>query len=173
MARRTATTDPAAQLVQLGQAQAFGVLDNHQAGVGHVDPDFDDRGRHQQLQLALLEFGHDRRLFSRLHAPVDQADAQFAQGTAELLEGGFGGLAGQFLGLFDQGADPVGLAPLGASGAYPLDHLEASAVGYQDGVYRRTTRGQLVEDRRVQVGIGAHGQGARNRGGGHDQLMWA
>ena len=43
-----AAADPSAQLVQLGQAQALGVLDDHQAGVRHVDADFDHGRRHQQ-----------------------------------------------------------------------------------------------------------------------------
>ena len=38
---------PAAQLVQLRQAKAFGVFDHHDAGGGHVHPDLDHRGRHQ------------------------------------------------------------------------------------------------------------------------------
>lgn len=48
----TAATDPTAQLVQLCQAQALGVLDDHQAGVGHVDTDLDHRGGHQQMQVS-------------------------------------------------------------------------------------------------------------------------
>ena len=42
----------AAQLVQLRQAETLGVLDHHQAGVGHVHAHFDDRGGHQHLHLA-------------------------------------------------------------------------------------------------------------------------
>ncbi|MCY1181627.1 hypothetical protein D9M73_221410 [compost metagenome] len=47
MAHRAAPADPPAQLVQLGLAQAFGVLDDHQAGVGDIDADLDHCGRHQ------------------------------------------------------------------------------------------------------------------------------
>ncbi|MCY1450448.1 hypothetical protein D9M71_672530 [compost metagenome] len=75
VAGRAAPADAAAQLVQLGQAQTLGVLDDHQAGVGHVDAHFDHGGGHQQLQRSLLELGHDRGLLGRFHAPMDQADA--------------------------------------------------------------------------------------------------
>jgi hypothetical protein len=47
-----AAADPAAQLVQLRQAEALGVLDHHQAGVGHVHADLDHRGGHQHLHRA-------------------------------------------------------------------------------------------------------------------------
>jgi hypothetical protein len=59
--------------VELGQAQAFGILDHHQAGIGHIDADLDHGGRHQQLDLAGAELGHDRLFLGRLHPPVDQA----------------------------------------------------------------------------------------------------
>ena len=52
---RRAAADASAQLVQLGQAEALGVLDHHHGGVRHVDADFDHGGRNQNIQLALLE----------------------------------------------------------------------------------------------------------------------
>ncbi|MCY1248339.1 hypothetical protein D9M72_617610 [compost metagenome] len=71
---------------------------------------------------------------------MNEAHPQLAQGAGQLFKGGFGGLAGQFLGFFDQGADPIGLAPFGAGGAYSLDHLDAATVGYQHGVDRGASR---------------------------------
>ncbi|MNB92028.1 hypothetical protein D3C75_391200 [compost metagenome] len=173
MADGAAPADAAAQLVQLRQAQAFRVLDDHQAGVGHVHADFDHRGRDQQLQVAGLEFGHHRGFFRRLHAAVDQPDLQFAEGGGEVLKSGFGGLAGQLFRLFDQRAHPIGLAPFGASAAHPFDDFDPPGVGDQHGVDRGSAGGQFVEDRGVEVGVGTHGQRARNRRGGHDQLVRA
>ncbi|MNF45260.1 hypothetical protein D3C84_263880 [compost metagenome] len=173
MAGGTAAADPPAQLVQLGQTQALGVLDDHQAGIGYVDADLDHRGGDQQLQLALLELLHYRGLFRRLHAPVDQPDMQAAKRGGQIGEGGLGGLAGQLLGFLDQGAHPIGLAPFVAGRAHPLDHLRAAAVGDHQGVHRGAPRRQLIEDRGVEVGIGAHRQGPRDRCGGHDQLVRA
>ncbi len=47
-----AAPDPPAQLVQLGDPEALGVLDQHHGRVGHVDPDLDHGRRHQHVGLA-------------------------------------------------------------------------------------------------------------------------
>ena len=72
-------TYPAAQLVQLGKAEALGVFDDHQAGVGHIDANFDHRGCHQQVCLAGLKRRHDGGFLIRGHAAVDQAHPQLRQ----------------------------------------------------------------------------------------------
>ena len=45
-----AAPDAAAQLVQLRQAEALGMLDHHDRGLGHVDADFDHGGGHQDAR---------------------------------------------------------------------------------------------------------------------------
>ena len=52
--------DPPAQLVELRQAEALGVLDEHHARVRHVDPDLDDRRRDEHVHLPRREGGHRR-----------------------------------------------------------------------------------------------------------------
>ena len=54
-ARRAAPADAAAQLVQLGDAEAVGALDHHHRRLGHVDADLDDRRRDEDLELAGAE----------------------------------------------------------------------------------------------------------------------
>ena len=44
-----AAPDAAAQLVQLGEAEALGVLDDHDRRGGHIDADLDHRRRHQEV----------------------------------------------------------------------------------------------------------------------------
>ncbi len=66
--RRT-TPHAAAQLVQLGQAEAFGVLDHHQRGVRYVHAHFDDGGRHQQVDLPGLERHHRGQLSAAFRRP--------------------------------------------------------------------------------------------------------
>ena len=46
------TPYPAAQLVELGEAEAVGFLHDHDRRVGHVDADLDHRGRDEHVQLA-------------------------------------------------------------------------------------------------------------------------
>src|SRR5437773_4663599 len=58
-----ATTDAAAQLMELRETEAFSTLDHHERGVGHVDADFDHRGTDEKLDLAGNEALHHRGLF--------------------------------------------------------------------------------------------------------------
>ncbi len=62
--------DPAPQLVQLREAEAIGVDDEHDRCVGHVDADFDHRGSHEDVDLAALEALHGLFLLVRFHASV-------------------------------------------------------------------------------------------------------
>jgi hypothetical protein len=41
--------------VQLGEAEALGMLHHHDRGGGDIDPDLDHRRRHQQVEPALGE----------------------------------------------------------------------------------------------------------------------
>ena len=68
--------DPAAQLVQLGEAEALGMLDHHDRRLGHVDADLDDRRGDEELRLAGGEARHGGVLLRRLHLAVKQADAR-------------------------------------------------------------------------------------------------
>ena len=72
---RRAAADATAQLVQLRKAEALGVFDHHQAGIGHIDADFDHGGRHQYMDFVVDESGHHRSLFAGLEAAMHQADA--------------------------------------------------------------------------------------------------
>ena len=74
-----APANAAAQLVQLRQAKAFGVLYYHQGGVGDVHADFDDGGGDQQLCLASDEGAHRRLPLVVIHAAMQQGDADVRQ----------------------------------------------------------------------------------------------
>ena len=71
--RRTASY-PAPELMQLGQSEAFRMLDHHDRRVGHVDADLDDSGGDQHGNLAGAETLHRAVLLRRAHPPVDQPD---------------------------------------------------------------------------------------------------
>ena len=116
-----AAADPAAQLVQLRQAEALGMLDDHDRGVRHVDADLDDGGRDQDRQRARGERRHDAILVLAgelaMHQPDPLAEARAQLGIALL-----GGGDVQHLGLGDQRADPVDLR---AGGERALDALRS------------------------------------------------
>ncbi len=99
-----AASDPAAQLVQLRQAEAFGVLDDHDAGLGHVDADLHHGGGHQQADRAGGEGGqggvaHLRRLLAMGQAdPVAEAALQIGEaflGGGEVQSASLSATSGQ------------------------------------------------------------------------------
>jgi hypothetical protein len=77
----------------------------------------------------------------------------------------------QRLGLLDQRAHPVGLPAFLDMLGDEADHVVAPAVGDQPRLDRRPAGRQLVEHGDVEVGVVAHGQGARNRRRRHHQLV--
>ena len=103
--------DAAAQLVQLADAVALGVLDQHHGRVGHVDADLDHRRRDQHVGVAGGERLHRGRLLARLHLPVQEHDVEvreLGRLQALVLRGGRARL--QQLGLLHQRADDERLA---------------------------------------------------------------
>ena len=53
-----ASADPPPKLVQLSEAKAFGSLDQHHSGVGHVHADLHNAGADKQVELARAEGFH-------------------------------------------------------------------------------------------------------------------
>ena len=77
----------------------------------------------------------------------------------------------EHLALFNQRANPIHLPPLRHLRAYALYHLSAPVFGQHFGDDRRASRRQFVQRRYVQVGVIAHGQGARYGRSRHHQQM--
>ena len=166
-----AASDAAAQLVQLREAHALGVLDDHERRVRHVDADFDDGGRDQQPDLAVLERAHAALLLLRRHAAVHEADAHLRQRLGQRGRGFLGGLVTQLFGFFDERAHPVRLPSLRALLVDALDDLVAARLRQHHGLHRRAARRQLVDHGDVEIGVRGHRQRARDRRRRHDQLM--
>ena len=143
--RGAAAPHPPAQLVQLGETQAFGVLDDHQRCVGHVDADFDHRRRHQQLHLAGLERGHRLLFLAGLQPSVHQRDPQFRKLLRQRFERALRGLGDDFIAVVDQGADPIRLPAFGAGAADAFDQFRTTLGAQHDGLHRRAPRRQFVD----------------------------
>ena len=60
--------------MQLRKTEAFGLFDHHQRGVGHIDPDFDHRGRDQQFCVSARETLHRRIFEFARKLPMDHHD---------------------------------------------------------------------------------------------------
>jgi hypothetical protein len=69
-----AAPDPALQLVELGQAEALGVLDDERVGVRVVDPRLDDRGGDENVDLTGREALHHALQLVLGHLAVRDAD---------------------------------------------------------------------------------------------------
>ena len=74
------TAHPATQLVQLGQAEALGVLHHHTGGVGDVHAHLHHGGGHQNIALPGGKGLHDLLLFLRLHLAVEHRYPQVREG---------------------------------------------------------------------------------------------
>ena len=73
------TADPAAQLMQLGQSETFGVVDHHHAGLGHIHAHFHHRGGHEHLAAAIGKVPQHRLLIRAVQAAVQQTDRQLRE----------------------------------------------------------------------------------------------
>ena len=60
-------------LVELGQAEAFGAVDEYDRRIGDVDADFDDARRDQELDIPFLKGLHDGFFLFAGHTAVDEA----------------------------------------------------------------------------------------------------
>ena len=74
-----AAPDAAPELVELAEAEAVGIFDDHEAGVGNIDADLNDGGGHENVQVSGGEGGHDGLFFLRALFAVDDADAQVGE----------------------------------------------------------------------------------------------
>src|SRR5437588_2981722 len=71
-----AAADPAAELMELGDAEPLRALDEHDRRVGDVDADLDDAGGDEQVGVTRGEAGHPLLLLPSRHPAVEQLDAQ-------------------------------------------------------------------------------------------------
>ena len=143
-----------AQLVQLRQAKALGVFDDHHRGIGHIHPNLDDRGADQDLDPVLLKILHDRGLFFGCHAPVQQGHGELGQrAVAQLVVGFDRRFIIHLFRFFDQRIYHVHLPPLAHLIAGKLKDCLAAVAAAQSRADRLAPRGQLVDDRYIQFAV--------------------
>ena len=127
--------------MQLAQAKTFGMLNHHQAGVGHINADFNDRGADQNAHQAFIEQCHHGLFLKGRHAGMQQANPHIWQGNAEcFMRFSRVGQVQHFAG-FNQRADPVDLPPSRHLRTDALNYFIAPAVvdhfGHDGGAARR------------------------------------
>lgn len=96
-----ASTDAAAELVELGEAKSFGAFDQHDAGVGDVDPDFDDGGGDEEVGFVGGEVAHDLFFFVFVEATVEERDSEVWKDCLEFFVFFVDGFDFEGVGFFD------------------------------------------------------------------------
>ena len=125
-----AAADAPAQLVQLRDPVALGVLDEHDRGVGHVDADLDDRRGDEDVGLAGRE-ARPSRAASRRGRIWPCSSATRKSRSSPAASRSYSAVAArrlQRLGLLDERADDEGLAPGAQLLADPLVGAGALAL---------------------------------------------
>ena len=156
--------------MKLGQAEAFGAVDEHDRRVRDVDANFDDTRRDQELYLPFLEGFHDGFFLFAGHAAVDEAAWPLGKDLGPQLFIEFRRrLQVDRLRRFDEGTDDVTLLALG----HELVHedIDPPAQGFADGIGLDPfpARRHLADGRHVQVTIEGQGQRPGNGRGRHEQ----
>ena len=68
--------NPATQLMHLRQAEPLRMFNDHHGCIWDIYADLNYRGRDQHIHLPALESAHDDLLLIRIHASMQQAEAQ-------------------------------------------------------------------------------------------------
>ena len=172
--------------MQLRDAEALGVLDQHHGRVGDVDPDLDHRRGDQHVGLARGKASHRLLLLARPHAAVQQDEIesrklapaqalQLSRGGAHGFPRGAGPRARVGVGillLLDQRAHDVCLPARPQLLAQQLIGLRAAALaGDHPRAYAQAAGGQLVQLARVEISVPGQGERARDRRRGHVQRV--
>src|SRR6267378_366468 len=157
-----ATADASAKLVELGEAEALGVLDDHDGGVGDVNADFNDGGGDEDLRLVLAEALHDFFFFVAGEAAVQEAELElgknFARQALKFFHGGFQ-LELRFL---DDRINDVTLVACGDFAAEKFPNAgEMLLRGHARDDGRAAGR-EFIENGNVEVAVEGEREGARD-----------
>jgi hypothetical protein len=154
--------------VELGEAEALGMLDHHHRGVRHVDPDLDHRGRDQKAAVACRKGRHGSILVARRHLAVDQSDL-LAESLRQRLISLDRRPDLQPFARLDQRADPVDLLARLDRPADGLDHRAELAEGERPRPDRLSPGRLFPKLGERDVAIAGEHHGPWDRGRGHQQ----
>ena len=168
-----APAHPAAQLVQLAQAEPLGALDHHHRRVRDIHAHLDDGGGNEDVGPSGHEGVHVEGLLLRRLFPMDHRHLvlRLRELLEDLLVPQFQVLVVHFLALEDQGIHDEGLASLRDLVADEIVHRGALVFPHAQGLDRFPARRHLVDDGNVQVPVQGHGQGAGDRRRRHHEHM--
>ena len=112
IALRCSTAYTATELVELRQTEPFSVLNDHDRGVGDIDPDLYDCCCHQDVGIVVGEEVHLMVFFCRFHFPMDEGRAVGREGVAHQFITFFKAFEVELFAFLNQRVDDVDLPPL-------------------------------------------------------------
>src|SRR5262245_24049434 len=165
-----AAADAAPQLVELGEPETIGLLDDHDRRVRNVDADLDHCRRDEHIELARLEARHQLAALDRAEPTVQEADPVVAElATSKALGLGLGCARLRRLRLLDQRADDVGLTTVVQVLTQPPVCLRRTVVGHPARHDRLAVGRRLRDLRHREVAVDGQRQRARDRRRRHVQ----
>ena len=158
-----AAPDAAAQLVELGEAELVGALDQDGVGAGHVDAGLDDGRAHQHVEALVVEVRHHPFQGAFRQLAMGDPDPRLGDQLTHRLGGGLDGLD-----LVVQEVDLAAAQDLAQDRL--LDHRFVAAL--HEGLHRQPPRRRGGDDGEVADPAHRHVQRARDRRGGHGEDVY-
>ena len=166
-------THATAQLVQLRQTEAVGVLNDHHRGVGYVHAHLDNRCGHHDLRIPINKTLHFKVFVLRAQPAV--ADAKLVLWLGEVVQQSLVTLLKRnhirVFRLLDAGIDHINLSP--ECNLLLHEHHDAVAVVAIDmiSLHGLSSWWQLIDFGDIEVAVLRHGEGTWDGRGGHHQGM--
>ena len=158
--------------MQLRESEALRVEYHHHRSVRHINAHLDNGGCDEYLSLTAYKLLHLGILLLRLHPAMHLADAELGEDVAQRCIALFQILEVALLALGDERIDDIYLSSETYLLAYAVVERCHLIVKLVYGLHRFASRRQLVDNAHVEVAVYCHGEGARNRRGGHDKDVW-
>ena len=157
--------------MQLCQAELFGVFDQKNAGIRHVEADLDEGGCQQDLQRVGDKCGHRLVPLPALQAAMKQPDAERRQDALQVrqfLRHRFDASRSAF---FDARINHISLPAFSELPANKRPHLRQCVGASKKRLDPPSARRQLVDDRDIQFAVDCQTQRAGDRRRRHHEQM--
>ena len=140
-----ASADAPEKLVKLSQTKPLGMFDDDDAGLRNIDPDLDNRRRHQQLCLAATKSLHGVVALGGFHLAMCKRDIDAGKGICQRRVAVLGGGDVNFFRFLHKRTDPVGAPPCCQRGPQPRDNIAKPVQRQCARVDRQPSGGFLVK----------------------------
>ena len=156
--------------MKLREAEALGILNDHDARVRHVYPHLDDCRRHENVELARVEVRHDGFLLLAPELAVHKAASHFTKhARTEFCVDLLRRRQIERFALLDERTDDVGLPALFNLLAHEVIDAVAPVRRAHEGLDRHAPWRQMLDARDVEIAVDRQGHRAWNRRRRHDE----